>query len=52
MSEERKQEIIEGQIELLVGLNEECEPEQIRLNCETILNLLQYLPNTRKVNFE
>ena len=52
MSEERKQQIIEDQIELLVKLNEVCEPEQVRLNCETILDLLQFLPNTRKVNFE
>ncbi|MBE1556076.1 hypothetical protein [Sporosarcina limicola] len=34
MTEERKQEIIEEQIGLLVKLNEECEPEQIILNCE------------------
>ncbi|MEK5038826.1 hypothetical protein [Sporosarcina sp. FSL K6-3457] len=54
MTEERKQQIVEEQIEMLVNLNknEGCEPEQIRLNCETILNLLNYLPNARKVNFE
>ena len=52
MTEERKQQIIEEQIELLVRLNEVCEPEQIRLNSETILKLMDSLPNTRKVNFE
>lgn len=52
MSEERKQQIIEEQIEMLVKLNEVCEPEQIRLNSETIVNLINYLPNARKINCE
>lgn len=52
MTEERKRQIIEGQIEVLVGFNEGCEPEQVRLNSETIIMLLESLSPLNKVSFE
>lgn len=51
MDKQKMAELLEGQLELLVKLNDICEPEQVRKNTETIFQVVTYLYNLdRKIN--